>query len=233
MKLHPIYVALDGHQYSRAIKLALALPDSHVLGKALLAHAYSKSGQRYESLLVLQSILGVDTFCELEHEIQYSLQARDEKNAVTSTTAAAAASASDSSSNKKGKKGKKGKSAAPKPAPVAATIAAAMTSPKQQKDWDWIEQLNTPPTLPEKWEELPSPETAITDEVSESVDSVCLYVCLDEGMQMNEGFKYWILVTTDYSHFEFLTLPLDFFVLLFYIIFVRRHLPHFPCLCRA
>jgi hypothetical protein len=160
-KLHPIYVALDAHQYSRAIKLALALPDSHVLGKALLAHAYSKAGQRYESLLVLQSILGIgNSFCELQHEIQYSLQARDETSATAVTTTAAAAS--DSASNKKGKKGKKGKPA-PRPTPVAAV--AATTTPKQ-KHWDWIEQLDTPPTLPGKWEDLPPPETAITDEVS-------------------------------------------------------------------
>jgi hypothetical protein len=167
-KLHPIYVALDAHQYSRAIKLALALPDSHVLGKALLAHAYSKSGQRYESLLVLQSILGIGSsnyFCELQHEIQYSLQARDETSATVVTSTAAAAP--DTASNKKGKKGKKGKPA-PRPTPVVAVAAAATTTPKQ-KNWDWIEQLNTPPTLPEKWEELPPPETAITDEVSPSV----------------------------------------------------------------
>jgi hypothetical protein len=157
-KLHPIYVALDGHQYSKAIKLALALPDSHVLGKALLAHAYSKSGQRYESLLVLQSILGIDSFCELEHEIQYSLQARDEISATVVT-----ATAAPDTSSKKGKKGKKGKPA-PKPVPVAATT----TTPKQKYCWDWIEQLNTPPTLKEKWEELPPTETAITDEVSPS-----------------------------------------------------------------
>jgi hypothetical protein len=162
-KLHPIYVALDAHQYSRAIKLALALPDSHVLGKALLAHAYSKSGQRYESLFVLQSIMGngdSNRFCELQHEIQYSLQARAETSATVVTTTAAAAP--DTASNKKGKKGKKGKPA-PRPTPV---VAAATTTTPKQKNWDWIEQLNTPPTLPEKWEELPPPETAITDEVS-------------------------------------------------------------------
>ena len=56
-KLHPIYVALDGHQYNRAIKLGSALPDTNVLGKALLAHAYSKNGQRHNALLTLQTIL--------------------------------------------------------------------------------------------------------------------------------------------------------------------------------
>jgi hypothetical protein len=167
-KLHPIYVALDAHQYSRAIKLALALPDSHVLGKALLAHAYSRSGQRYESLLVLQSILGIgNSFCELQHEIQYSLQARDETSATATIVTTTAAP--DTASNKKGKKGKKGK-----PAPRPTPVAAATATPKQ-KHWDWIEQLDTPPTLPENWQELPSPETAITDEVSP-----CMFVCLDE-----------------------------------------------------
>jgi hypothetical protein len=37
-KLNPIYDALDAHQFSIAIKLVAALPDSNILGKALLAH---------------------------------------------------------------------------------------------------------------------------------------------------------------------------------------------------
>ena len=71
-RLHPIYVALDGHQYNRAVKLALALPESNILGKALLAHAYFKSGQKQSALVTLHKILG--DCCELSYEIKVSSQ---------------------------------------------------------------------------------------------------------------------------------------------------------------
>ena len=56
-KLHPVYVALDSHQYSRAIKLSSALPPSNVLGRALLSHAYWKNGQSNSALEVIHSTL--------------------------------------------------------------------------------------------------------------------------------------------------------------------------------
>ena len=56
-KLHPVYVALDSHQYSRAIKLASSLPETNLLGKALLAHAYYKNGQTVQATEKIDSLL--------------------------------------------------------------------------------------------------------------------------------------------------------------------------------
>jgi hypothetical protein len=162
-KLHPIYVALDVHQYHRAIKLASALPDSNVLGKALLAHAYSKSGQRYLALITLNKILS-GHFYELKHEADYSLQAVQERLLLSSSSnnkgpsQPEPATTTTSSSSKKGKKGKK--------KPVVKQQPAAQPVVKNDAPkWDLVDQLNTPPSLPEQWETLPPAEKAITHEV--------------------------------------------------------------------
>jgi hypothetical protein len=155
-KLHPIYAALDAHQYARAIKLASALPDSNVLGKALLAHAYAKSSQRYQSMLVLTRILG-PSFFDLEQELELcpeaSQQAADASAPKTNQAA---------ESTKKGKKGKKGKPAA-KAAPSNAPSENKMES---KNELDIFDRLCQPPTLPKDWNQLPPAENAITDEVS-------------------------------------------------------------------
>ena len=101
-KLHPIYVALDSHQYNRAVKLASALPESNTLGKALLAHAYSKSGQRYPALVTLNKILG--NFCELKHELENSIEAISEEQQLSKPQAQ---QHPQNAASKKGKKGKK------------------------------------------------------------------------------------------------------------------------------
>jgi hypothetical protein len=168
-KLHPVYVALDDHQYNRAIKLALALPAENVLGKALLAHAYSKSGQRYQSLKTLQSILQAGKFVELNCDVEYSLQARQEAEA-TQPQSQQELQQQQQPSSKKGKKGKKNKPVASKQQPT--TMTAPTTAIADDKQWDLIDQLNTPPTLPENWEILSPAEQAITDEVSEDEDEV-------------------------------------------------------------
>ena len=153
-KLHPIYAALDSHQYTRAIKLASALPDSNVIGKALLAHAYSKSGQRYQSLLTLKKIVG-PSFFELQQELALCPEAAQEASN-------AAATKSNQTSEKKGKKGKKGK-AAPKSSTSNPVTSAENPSPKEL---DIFDQLSQPPILPKDWNELPPADQAITDEVS-------------------------------------------------------------------
>ena len=155
-KLSPIYVALEGHQYSRAIKLAAALPDSNTLGKALLAHAYSKAGQRYLSLVTLHKVLG--DFCELKHEVEYSLEAVLERREASKSPSQPEHAQTTSSS----KKGKKGKKKPTQPPPKKSQNAAA----KNQSDTiDLTDQLNTPPSLPENWE-VPAPDREIiTDEV--------------------------------------------------------------------
>jgi hypothetical protein len=162
-KLHPIYVALDVHQYHRAIKLASALPDSNVLGKALLAHAYSKSGERYLALVTLNKILS-GHFYELKHEADYSLQAVQERLLLSSSSNNKGPSqpepaATSSSSAKKGKKGKK--KPVVKQQPAQPVDVKNDDAPK----WDLLDQLNTPPSLPEQWETLPPAEKAITHEV--------------------------------------------------------------------
>ena len=57
-RIHSIYVALDSHQYAKAVKLASALPSSHVMGRALLAYAFYKSGQSSQALGTINILLG-------------------------------------------------------------------------------------------------------------------------------------------------------------------------------
>lgn len=160
-KLSPIYAALDSHQYNRAIKLASALPDNNVLGKALLAHAYSKSGQRYSALTVLNKILS-GKFFELKYEVEHSLEAVNERQQQQkggrsqSTTQPQSAA----SGNKKGKKGKK------KPAPKASPTTAHVSPKNVLDESDLVDQLNCPPSLPEHWESLPPPDREFADAVS-------------------------------------------------------------------
>ena len=105
-KLNPIYAALDSHQYNRAIKLPSALPDTNILAKALLAHAYSKSGQRHSALVVLNKILG-GQFCELKHEVEYSIEAFHERQQQQTSPAQSSQQDATAASNTKGKRGKK------------------------------------------------------------------------------------------------------------------------------
>jgi tetratricopeptide (TPR) repeat protein len=177
-KLNPIYAALDAHQYSRAIKLALPLPDTNVLGKALLAHAYTKAGQKYNSLVTLNKVLGGHYF-ELQYELDTCLESTVERqNAAAadniskpmeaSTASVATAPTKSSSTSKKGKKGKK------KPAPTSKQPPAGPPLPQESQaqqqsasvtvGQDLIDQLNTPPILPENFEVLAPRDDAITDE---------------------------------------------------------------------
>lgn len=162
-KLHPIYVALESYQYSRAIKLAAALPESNLLGKCLLAHAYYKSGQRYPALLTLYKILSTlagdsKLFCELELEVKYSFEAVQERQQEVPKVAVAPEPASAS---KKGKKGKK------KPAASAPSKAAQVPSicNDEESAIDILDHLDAPPVIPDGWDRLPALENAITDEV--------------------------------------------------------------------
>lgn len=155
-KLHPIYVALDSHQYGKAAKLASALPDSNVLGKALLAHAYSKAGQKYMSMVTLNKVLG-GSFPELRFEVETALEAFQEREQQASNPT----NATDNSASSVSKKGKKGKK---KPAPTPKP--AAPTKPNTSPSPDLLEHLNKQPLLPENWEQLPPATQAITDEVS-------------------------------------------------------------------
>lgn len=73
-RLHPIYVALDSHQYAKAVKLASALPANYVLGQALLAYAYYKSGQSSIALTTTQALLAWNNSCATTVEGQDIVQ---------------------------------------------------------------------------------------------------------------------------------------------------------------
>lgn len=161
-KLHPIYTALDHHQYQRAIKLCLQQPADNVFVQALLAHSYAKAEQRPKAVQVLSQILlsslGTATdeyFCELRLANKYA-----QTGTATATTAAAEAPAAARSGGKGGKKGKK------KPAPKAA--APAPTAPAvAPNDWDWIDALDVAPALPQQWNAIPpGPVPAVLTEPS-------------------------------------------------------------------
>lgn len=155
-KLSPIYTALENGAYNKAVKLCLAQPANSLLAKALLAHAYGKSGQRYKALLTIQDILGQqyckDYFPELQLEIKYSLESLSETTASNPTPVVASA-------KKGGKKGKKKGGVVPS----AAEILHA-ESESSNSSWDLIDLLDEAPQLPESWDRLPSPNDAPTDE---------------------------------------------------------------------
>jgi len=173
-KLHPIYVALDSFQYNRAIKLATALPDSNVLGKCLLAHAYYKSGQRYPSMVTLNKIFSSLTgpgnyFCELEREVRFSIEAIEEEQQQQqqqqqegSKPSSTGTDPSSSTSKKGGKKGPKKKTPTPAVKPSSTTPT---TDIHQSHSMDLVERLDSPPLLEEDWDKIPSTQNAITDEV--------------------------------------------------------------------
>mmetsp|Transcript_6573 Transcript_6573/g.18868 ORF Transcript_6573/g.18868 Transcript_6573/m.18868 type:complete len:304 (+) Transcript_6573:221-1132(+) len=118
-KLNQIYAAIDAYQFGRAVKLASALPDSNVLGKALLAHSYTHSGQKDKALVTLHKILiGDGPTASSLSTVFFEIESRLERqNAGLDPSASAASSSAHgpksdpTPSTRKGKKGKK------KPAP--------------------------------------------------------------------------------------------------------------------
>jgi len=160
-RLTPIYIALDAHDYKRAVKLAMGLPKTDILAQALLAHAFCKSGQTAKCYAVLQQLFGPSGWRELEQ-------------LTTGTVGDSASSSSSSSSNDvpfvatidatatpstagtttvgqqqaaaKGKKGKgKPKKIIPSFSATAATAAAVVT---QQPQPDVVTLLSLTITSP-------------------------------------------------------------------------------------
>ena len=162
--MSPIYNALDHHQYQRAIKLCLQQPADNLHVQALLAHAYAKSDQRPKALQVLTNLLfqnvddaisgREDYICELRIENKYAQigNTAQTTSAATAATSAAAASAPSDASSRSTKTGKKGKkkpaTAVAKTATTKAIIAANANA--VATNWDWIDNLDTPPQLPAK-----------------------------------------------------------------------------------
>lgn len=141
-KLHPIYVALENHQYSRAIKLCLGLTPSNTGGQALLALAYAKNSQRPEALRQLKRLLPIDQgFPELCLVLKYVDATSPPEEVPTTLTPAV--------SKKGGKKKKGAKQKASTP------VAQSVVSPVTESSLDLIDLLDNPPSLPEDWEKLP------------------------------------------------------------------------------
>ncbi|KAL7557703.1 hypothetical protein ACA910_018499 [Epithemia clementina (nom. ined.)] len=165
-KLQPIYAALDSHQFSRAIKLCLALPTSFLIGQALLAHAYAKSSQRYKALVVIQGIFGSEGFPELQLEIKYALERRqDAEVAVGSSQTNSSLIQPSQAATPARKGGKKGKKKPTVKATSAHAISpnASLETQDEIKDFDWIDQLDSPPNLPNNWEETLPPREPPSD----------------------------------------------------------------------
>lgn len=178
--LHAIYAAFDSHNYARAIKLCLANPDNqdNVLSRALLAHAYAKAGQRYKALITLASIFGPQAFPELQLAIQYCSEYHLETSSTNNSTQSSThqqqqqlqqqllppSTTGPTSNIKKSKKGKK-KPIAVSAAAVSSSATPSTTTVKEHPPpMDWIDRLDTVPTLPTNWEELvPTNNTLIPD----------------------------------------------------------------------
>ena len=160
-KLHPIYVALDNHQYSRAVKLASSLPPSNVLGQALLAHALWKSGDSLSGLKCIKEILWFDSV-ELDYEIQ---RLELSENSSGEQPASVAAAPTKTKSKKGGKKSSHGKN-------KGATATATQVASTEQTQMDLIDHLTTPLTLPEGWDQVAKKldKQVITHEVGTLVD---------------------------------------------------------------
>ena len=137
-KINSVYAALDAHQYTRAIKLASALPPTNILGQSLLALAYCRAGQKYNALKTLSTVLqngtgdgsssssgssnegGSMQYCyfELQYEIETCLEATIERE---KTQATAPSTTADSSNNPTSS------------APSSSSSSAAATTTKKGK----------------------------------------------------------------------------------------------------
>lgn len=155
-KLNPIYAAIDAYQFNRAIKLASALPDSNVLGKALLAHSYTKSGQKRQALITLHKLLiGEETSSS---RIFFELQSvLDQQNELVSPSATASSSAPSKAEPATGKKGKKGKK---KPSLKLQQQQQRRAGGEIQPRADLIDRLDVSPLIPEKIDFLPATDVA-------------------------------------------------------------------------
>jgi tetratricopeptide (TPR) repeat protein len=165
-KLHPVYVALDSHQYQRAIKLCLALPPDHLLGQALLIHSYAKAQQRHLALHTLHrlllhllstgssasespSVTLSQCFPELHLEWEASHRRTAATTASSTTTSGTPSVGSSSTPIVVPKGGKKGGKKKPASVPSATTIATTTNHdailPPLSHEWDWIDALDHPP----------------------------------------------------------------------------------------
>jgi tetratricopeptide (TPR) repeat protein len=156
VKLNPIYVALDAHDYRRAVKLCLALPKAHHLGQALLAHALIKSGQQKKCIGVLKALLGPGwkELDKMEGEPLGDSATPATAVSVTAPTGTTAASAI---------KGKKAKGKQPRkapsssvPLPTAAVSVSASAAPEEPVEHDVIVHLSPPPTC-NAWKDTDPP----------------------------------------------------------------------------
>jgi len=149
-KLNPIYAAIDAYQFNRAIKLASALPDSNVLGKALLAHSYTKAGQKHQAISTLHKILVGDdkTSSSIFFELHSALDQQNELVASLTSTTSVTPPKAEVSSGKKGKKGKK------KPVQTPKTQQQRANEEIQPRV-DLIDRLDTPPSIPDSLDFLP------------------------------------------------------------------------------
>lgn len=171
-KLHPIYAALDNHQYNRAIKLCLAQSSNNVLCQALLAHSYAKYGQRYKALLTIQRLLpGTNIndifFPEFHEEVKnvYILESPDEIATIGPTVAVTPA-------KKIIKKGKKKVSNVLQSGQIAANNQSSSPHPSKSilpEGWDLIDQLDRPSFPWENWDRLPPPSVENGKDVESSI----------------------------------------------------------------
>jgi tetratricopeptide (TPR) repeat protein len=156
-KLQPIYVALDNHQYNRAIKLCLAQSEPNCLCQALLIHSYAKAGQRYKAVLTIQRLLPESVrndlfFPELAEELKnLSLLESTDEIGVAGPPAAGITAA-----KKMSKKGKK-KSSSNSVMSGHIAVKNQINSPQScktsyQEGWDIIDQLDTPSFPQENWD---------------------------------------------------------------------------------
>jgi len=193
-KLDSIYSALENYQYNKAIKLCLqqlqsctssssqASPSQQqhyhqvVLVRALLAHAYVRSGQRYAALQTIASILLPSSddnaspsvgFLELQLEIHYVKQQQDGQS-LQQQQASVDESTTNTTPRKGSKKGKKQQQSR-----QASTSSTSSTPPEPTDAVDWIDLLDQPPSLlPDTtsatrspdWEALPPVSAVPLDE---------------------------------------------------------------------
>lgn len=171
-KLNPIYAAIDAYQFTRAIKLASALPDSNVLGKALLAHSYTKAGQKHQALITLHKILvGNEASSSVFFELQSVLEQQNELVASSQSASSSAPPKAEPPSGKKGKKGKK------KPAPKAQQ-QQQRTNEESGPRVDLIDRLDVPPLIPETIDFLPASQSKTNDIITDETTLATLAVSL-------------------------------------------------------
>jgi hypothetical protein len=155
-RLRPVYIALDNHNFTKALKLTTAEPACHWdLTRALRIIALDRSGRKREALGLLRDVLGHDCYDELEDRLmQMDVGLPQAPTSAGGARAGGAGAGSSASSgggkSKAGKKskGKKGGNVTPSYSSSSlpsSSSAGTESNAAHPRVVDYVDLLDVPP----------------------------------------------------------------------------------------